>query len=373
MARALAAPLIRAPVPTLGLAIMLALAGCADPEPDTAQTTRAEPGLPAALPGQHAPEPLTPVAQAPWLRAWFDFCLGHTVALRETAAQLNGAARQLAAEPSAAQLRTTRQAWHTTLASWGRLAPCVNTPLTDELAAEQRRLLRETAAGPAFPGYIDTLPRYPESGLVFDQTVDTTRAALRQQHQLTDPGEVSLGLYAVEIILFGVAASRPLSDFAADTLADRRHAIMGVQTAHLADVSAAWGAYLTRAETGSAPAQRIHQNVSHSLDQVIQSYRDQARDRPGKALLAEHDEIFQQGVVESLTAWALLPATLEWAKQSGITQEHWAAQWQAVGPNLQGEQQATTTREDTDQADVTPQQRVQRLQATWPLVQRLTR
>lgn len=70
-------------------------------------------------------------------------------------------------------------------------------------------LLFQIDAWPIQPGYIDNLPEYPTSGIVFDETLEITPDNLLKQHGFSDDEEVVLGLHALELLLF----TRDISDF----------------------------------------------------------------------------------------------------------------------------------------------------------------
>lgn len=64
-------------------------------------------------------------------------------------------------------------------------------------------------AWPVQPGFVDSLPAYPDSGIVNDVTLDITAESVRFQHQITDESEVALGFHILEYYAF----ARPLADF----------------------------------------------------------------------------------------------------------------------------------------------------------------
>lgn len=68
-------------------------------------------------------------------------------------------------------------------------------------ASSQYRLLARSDSWPLYPGYLDSLPEWPQSGLINDTSIDLTAAALRRQHRTTDPHEVSLGFSALHTVL----------------------------------------------------------------------------------------------------------------------------------------------------------------------------
>ena len=86
-------------------------------------------------------------------------------------------------------------------------AALIALPLADPLDP----MLYQLDAWPIEPGYLDTLPAYPGSGLISDLTVTITPESLREQHGFTDSAEVSLGFHAFEYLLF----ERPTADFVA--------------------------------------------------------------------------------------------------------------------------------------------------------------
>ncbi len=61
---------------------------------------------------------------------------------------------------------------------------------------------------PIAPGFIDSIEGYPTSGIVFDETLQITSAAIRDQHQITDKTEVAQGFHVLEYYAF----ARPLED-----------------------------------------------------------------------------------------------------------------------------------------------------------------
>lgn len=85
-------------------------------------------------------------------------------------------------------------------------------------------LLFRIDAWPIQPGFIDNLEGYPESGIVFDETLEITSANLLVQHGITDREEVVLGFHALELLLF----TRSVSDFEAGTSVfhDRRRNLL---------------------------------------------------------------------------------------------------------------------------------------------------
>ena len=67
----------------------------------------------------------------------------------------------------------------------------------------QEELLNRMDTWPLYPGYLDALPEWPESGLISDPYLEMTRKSLRTQHGATDASEASLGFAALFVALNG--------------------------------------------------------------------------------------------------------------------------------------------------------------------------
>lgn len=88
------------------------------------------------------------------------------------------------------------------------------------------------AAWPIQPGYLDTYGDHPYSGLVFDIGLPLTAELLREQHGLTSEGDASLGIYAIEFILFGENDNRGPLLFQPITSLNEQHKIAGYEQVH---------------------------------------------------------------------------------------------------------------------------------------------
>lgn len=89
------------------------------------------------------------------------------------------------------------------------------------------RLQFNITAWPIQPGYLDALGDYPYSGIVFDVGMPLTAEALREQHGMTDSSDASLGLYAMEFLLFGEGNNRAPLAFQPITVLSEVHKIDG--------------------------------------------------------------------------------------------------------------------------------------------------
>lgn len=79
---------------------------------------------------------------------------------------------------------------------------------------DQQALLERMDSWPLYPGYIDAMPQWPESGLISDPYLEMDRKTLRLQHGATDAAEASLGFAAMLVVLNGTGeAPRGLEHF----------------------------------------------------------------------------------------------------------------------------------------------------------------
>lgn len=82
---------------------------------------------------------------------------------------------------------------------------------------------------PIFPGYVDAVENYPDSGLVFDPSVDLHREALLELHGEFDLAEAAVGFHVVEFLLWGESPlPRDVDDFTAVTSLDSSHIESGL-------------------------------------------------------------------------------------------------------------------------------------------------
>lgn len=177
----------RAPaVGSLGLLLLL-LAAC-EPEP-----------TPAPKPAAPAARPATEIQITDLDREMQGLLSRHLQdrygKAEQAAATLCAGIDQLLEKPNRANLSLTRSHW---LAAHHRYRAAHTMHSLLESTSDQ-----QLDAWPVLGGYIDRAPGYPRSGIVYDTTLEITPAALSEQHQLTDTSEVSIGLHAMEYLLWG--------------------------------------------------------------------------------------------------------------------------------------------------------------------------
>jgi uncharacterized iron-regulated protein len=82
---------------------------------------------------------------------------------------------------------------------------------------------------PIFPGYLDAVDNYPDSGLVFDPSVPLDRSTLVELHGQFDLAEAAMGFHVLEFLLWGEAPlSRNVDDFRQVTVLTEDHIEAGL-------------------------------------------------------------------------------------------------------------------------------------------------
>lgn len=176
------------------LASLLALLLVACEQPDNTETAETE----------HHDTLLPGIPVADWQQASSDQFEQAASQWQQTLTQFGQAPEQ----DSLDALRVTLTQWYATLAGQYLL------PAARACQLEQQIILERLDSWPLYPGYIDALPEWPESGLISDPYLEMTRKTLRTQHGATDSAEASLGFAALFVVLNGTADSpKPLTAF----------------------------------------------------------------------------------------------------------------------------------------------------------------
>ena len=114
------------------------------------------------------------------------------------------------AEPNEETRRSWQASWIAAHESWLRASTLVPDPAGT------------IDPWPVQPGFFDSLPLYPNSGIVNDHTVTLSEAGLRFQHQITDESEVTLGFHIIEYYAF----DRDIVDFTAEKTGSERRILL---------------------------------------------------------------------------------------------------------------------------------------------------
>jgi len=127
--------------------------------------------------------------------------LNHIQILEKEASVLHKKVKRLLSTPDDENLSETQKEWKRVFLLYQELLPFlfIEHPSLSKPLAKWRFTL---AAWPLQPGYLDSYGVYTQSGIVNDISLPITVASLRKQHGLTDIEEVTLGLYAMEYLLW---------------------------------------------------------------------------------------------------------------------------------------------------------------------------
>lgn len=189
---------------TLAAGLLMSLYACSEtPAPET------PPATPALL-----PEAEIGIRAAQWQQQAND-------AMQQSASAWQTALDALQQAPSNDNLTQTRAA----LQHWAQQFNQYYLLFASRACQlDQLTLLARIDSGPLYPGYLDSLPQWPESGLINDTFISLDHKTLRIQHGATDRSEASLGFSALFTVLNGADTElRDLSAFIAEgTTAPRR-------------------------------------------------------------------------------------------------------------------------------------------------------
>lgn len=107
----------------------------------------------------------------------------------------------LLTEPGEARLNTARETWRGLHEGFHQAFVPLRITVHHHPRLEQR--LKRIDPTPIFPGYIDGLSQWPESGIVHDRTVELSRSSLLEQQGATAEGEASVGFQVMHFLLHG--------------------------------------------------------------------------------------------------------------------------------------------------------------------------
>lgn len=194
------------PAALLASLVCLTLASCGDN-----RDTPVAPGSPEPAPNRAATAELTldPALQeavAEVIDSYLTQIERDFQALDTRVAALHTAVRELLAEPTETSLGSARQAWslaHSAYQATLLHQHFANQVLPEEVTLRLSALTYQLDHWPILPGYVDSVPNYPDSGLVHDVNVVIDEATLRQVHGQFDLAEAALGFHVLEFLLWG--------------------------------------------------------------------------------------------------------------------------------------------------------------------------
>lgn len=305
------------------LGMLALLAGCQDRAPDPQPIAPAPESAPRTR-GNAEPSPAVRTETPAWPlgQEYLDQSL---IAAQELGASID----QLLLSAKIENLEKAQSAWRKTsgqleqfhvFTRLGAVAPQLFQPLLD--------LQFNLSAWPIQPGYLDSYGAHPYSGIVFDVGMPMSEQVLRDQHGLTDKADATLGIYAMEFLLFGEQNNRgplvfqpitALNDkYRADGYQDvaelprnRRRELLRLQArilvADLTQIQTLWsgtqpGQLRYQFETLTAPQQHeLLRKAAIALvtEQLVTLANQQ---KPGNALASDNDLWHNQQLADRLAA-----------------------------------------------------------------------
>ena len=146
-------------------------------------------------------------------------------------AQLENTIDQLLESPTDMHLSAAQLALQNSLATSRKLTLLnVLSRTAPNLFEDTHYILGRLTQFPILPGFIDSYGPYLFSGLVNDISLPITTETLEKQHGVTDSGEVILGYYAIEYVLYGDKNTRAAKDFAPSDSLTIEQRELGLQT-----------------------------------------------------------------------------------------------------------------------------------------------
>ncbi|MEX1056417.1 MAG: imelysin family protein, partial [Natronospirillum sp.] len=319
------------------LGLSLALGACS--EPTSTETAAAPETIETITPRTETQDRLHATTRSAFIFT-LALCEDAVAAFRASSADLNTYLNEFTASPSETALMESRTQWRSTLQAWGTALPCLALALPDASPNSHAIRLARTAAGPVLAGFIDSVPGYQESGLVHDENVVLTLDSLQRQHQVTDDGETSLGLFTLEVLLFGVVPRRSV-DFAVwptttEQPEARRSTLLRLLASDLAQQGADWERYWQLNSAALVSDDISTRTAAEGLSLLLSSWRAtladaatvanaQAQSNPGIALNAEHDRVLLQGIQDALNQWWTANPVVALVQYHDISEPSWLA------------------------------------------------
>lgn len=197
--------------------ILLSLIRCSPDSDRVAQTTETD-ALTASIP-QNAASLIPETEFHELIVLALDNATAEFQVTLARAERMNEAARSFQEGPSETALDNLKDSWIAAHGSYETTA--IGRQLLKSKDAELRihQLEYLINAWPVFPGYVDYIEGYPDSGVVNDLTLPMSTEVLRDQHGKFDLAEATLGFHVIEFLLWGQNQEsqfpRPLPDFIA--------------------------------------------------------------------------------------------------------------------------------------------------------------
>lgn len=192
--------------PALLILLLFGIVGCDQKAPVTESST-ATPAPVVSAP----PSPTFSFPSAQLFDVWVASAQKCYSEAQLTYLEFDAKAQEFLGTPSQLRLRQLQDAWST---AHHHYAAC--RIFQQPIASDRQTLLimrNQLDAWPIMGGFLDAVPQYPDTGLINHGTIEMSIGTLIDQHQLTDPTEVTLGFHALEFLLWGEDLSRSFTDY----------------------------------------------------------------------------------------------------------------------------------------------------------------
>lgn len=196
----------------------------------------------------------------------------HAALLSPELNRLSLAVDEFLALPAPESRQALQQAWFSAHKAFSHMLPLARIHVAGNR-------LFDIDAWPIEPGFLDSLPQYPDSGIISDFTLIISRETLIRQHGFTDPSEASLGFHPIEYYAF----VRPIEDFVPAqagsieaNLVERRRQVLAIIAGELSNSAGALINEMTNTPiTGdSAPAvQRLGAIIAASRRTALRGFQ----------------------------------------------------------------------------------------------------
>ncbi len=279
----------------------------------------------------------TPMTEGPaqdWQRGVVAYCTELIDHFRASADTLNGQVAHFTLAPTEDSRAATLSSWRLSLSAWGAASLCLHSPLPEASPMQHREWHARTAAAPAMAGFLDDVPGFEGSGIVHDETVSLTLENLVRQHQVTDEAEVALGLFALEVLLFGAVPRSPqdyapAGDLESIPLTEQSHqarrsritALLALDLAHQARQWQGYWQTLAGSPFAETDAAAVLWQWSRALEHLAPLHSSD--DGTGLALMAAHDDLYREALLTALGHWWAEATTLEQIERLGLSVETW--------------------------------------------------
>ncbi len=186
----------------IALSVCLGISACSDTGKDKTVSASSEPPQPQEITTRQEPDEDS--AELQRVNALADRL--HQQALN-AGNRLLSAVNQLAMNTDNAHLATARDRWleaHQTLQSLWPLYQ-LDKPRTLLVSSQPETGFSFSSlldATPMLPGYLDTVPGYPDSGITHAPGLELSATLLQEKHQYADPLFLTFGLHPIEFMLW---------------------------------------------------------------------------------------------------------------------------------------------------------------------------